>query len=60
MAEQWRIRVRGKQRKHISAELLVAAIMALGEQWHAEQRDQAQATTEPDKSINPATAEARS
>jgi len=36
--QQWRLRVRGKQRKEVKIELLVAAVMALGEQMLAEQR----------------------
>ncbi|MEV6446361.1 hypothetical protein [Amycolatopsis sp. NPDC051716] len=38
MAEQqWRIRVRGKQRDPIVVELLIAAVMELAEQLRAEQ-----------------------
>jgi hypothetical protein len=36
MQQQWRVRVTGRQRKTIPIELLVAAIMALGEQRAAE------------------------
>jgi hypothetical protein len=32
--------VRGKQRRHISIDLLVAAVIAFGEQLAAEQREQ--------------------
>jgi hypothetical protein len=36
MEQQWRVRVTGRQRKTIPIELLVAAIMVLGEQRAAE------------------------
>jgi hypothetical protein len=38
MQQQWRIRVRGKQRKQVSIELLIAAVMALGEELAKQQR----------------------
>ena len=40
-SEQWRMRVRGVERQPVSVELLVAAVMAWGEQLHAEHRDTA-------------------
>jgi hypothetical protein len=43
--QQWRIRVRGKQRQHISIELLVAAVIAFGEQLALEEREREQAAT---------------
>lgn len=41
--QQWRIRVTGRQRKQVNIDLLVAAVMALGEQFGSEQRQRAQA-----------------
>jgi hypothetical protein len=38
--QQWRIRVRGKQRQKVSIDLLVAAVIAFGEQLAAERREQ--------------------
>jgi hypothetical protein len=38
--QQWRIRVRGKQRRQVSIDLLVAAVIAFGEQLAVEQREQ--------------------
>jgi hypothetical protein len=43
MQQQWRLRVRGKQRKPVDAKLLIAAVIALGEQLQAEQRERKQA-----------------
>jgi hypothetical protein len=46
MQQQWQLRVRGKQRKQIDAKLLIAAVIALGEQLQAEQREREQAAAE--------------
>jgi hypothetical protein len=46
MQQQWRLRIRGKQRKQVDAKLLIAAVIALGEQLQAEQREQEQAAAE--------------
>jgi hypothetical protein len=35
--QQWRIRVRGRQRKQVKVDLLVAAVMAMAERWQTEQ-----------------------
>jgi hypothetical protein len=37
--QQWRISVRGKQCQHVSIDLLVAAVIAFGEQLAAEERE---------------------
>ena len=44
--QQWRIRVTGKQRTQVSIDLLVAAVMALGEQFGSEQQREQAATSE--------------
>jgi hypothetical protein len=44
--QQWRIRVRGKQREQINADLLVAAVIALGEQLAAEEREREESAVE--------------
>jgi hypothetical protein len=44
--QQWRLRVRGKQRKEVDVNLLVAAVIALGEQLQAEQREREQSAAE--------------
>lgn len=44
--QQWRIRVKGKQRKQVNVELLVAAVMALGEQLAAEEREREESAAE--------------
>jgi hypothetical protein len=57
MEQQWRIRVRGTMRTEVDVNLLVQAVIALGEQLHAEQRhhvramhqDSAASTCPPDK-----------
>ena len=44
---EWRIRIRGKQRKDIDAALLIQAVIALGKQFAREARlrgEQAEAT----------------
>jgi hypothetical protein len=41
---QWWIRVRGTQRKEVNSDLLVAAIMAFGQQLHTHNGDQLYAT----------------
>ena len=46
MQQHWHIRVRGKQRKQVDAKLLIAAIIALGEQLQAEEREREQAAAE--------------
>jgi hypothetical protein len=43
MQEQWRLRVRGKQRKQLDVNLLIQAVIALGEQLAAEEHDPEQA-----------------
>lgn len=43
---QWRIRVRGRQRQHVNIELLVAAVMAFGEQLAAKEREREGAAAE--------------
>ena len=43
---QWRLRVRGTQRQHVNIELLVAAVLAFGEQLAAEQRQREEAAAE--------------
>ena len=43
--QQWQLRVRGKQRASIKVELLVAAVVALGEQLQVEQRAREQAAS---------------
>lgn len=45
MEAQWRIRVRGKQRESVDVALLVAAVMALAEQWAKQERCSANAPT---------------
>jgi len=44
--QQWRIRVTGKQCKQVNIDLLVAAVMALGEQFGAEQQREQAAVSE--------------
>ena len=44
--QQWRIRVRGKQREQINVDLLVAAVVALGEQLAVEQREREESAAE--------------
>lgn len=44
--QQWRLRVKGKQRKQINVDLLAAAVIALGEQLTAEKREGESATIE--------------
>lgn len=46
MTQQWRLRVQGKQRTAVSIDLLTAAVMALGEQLRAEQRERERAAAE--------------
>lgn len=38
--QQWRIRVWGKQCQQVSVDLLVAAVLAFGEQLAAEEREE--------------------
>jgi hypothetical protein len=53
--QQWRVRVTGKQRKQVNIDLLVAAVMALGEQFGSEQqREQAVVTERPTPPPQPA------
>jgi hypothetical protein len=44
--QQWRIRVQGKQRKQVNVDLLVAAVIALGEQLAAEEREREESAAE--------------
>lgn len=44
--QQWRIRVTGTQRERINIDLLVAAVIALGEQLAAEERKREDSPTE--------------
>ena len=44
--QQWRIRVRGRQREQINVDLLVAAVIALGEQLAAEEREREESPAE--------------
>lgn len=46
MQEQWRLRVRGKQRKQLDVNLLIQAVIALGEQLAAEEHEREQAAAE--------------
>ena len=41
MQQQWRIRIRGKQRKVLDVGLVVQAVIALGQQFGAEARSRA-------------------
>lgn len=50
MQQQWRIRVRGKQREQVNADLLVQAVIALGRQLAEEARQEA---TEAANEITP-------
>lgn len=53
--QQWRIRVTGKQRKEVNIDLLVAAVMALGEQFGSgQQREQAEVNERPTPPPQPA------
>ena len=45
--QQWRIRVTGKQRAQVNIDLLVAAVMALGEQFGSEQAARGEPPTPP-------------
>lgn len=40
MAQQWRIGIRGKQRKDVDSNLLIQAVIALGHQLREEQQKQ--------------------
>ena len=37
--QQWRLRVKGNQRQEVDVNLLVAAVIAFGEQLQAEERE---------------------
>lgn len=39
MAQQWRIGIRGKQRKDVDIDLLIQAVIALGHQLRDEQQN---------------------
>ena len=39
MAQQWRIRIRGNQRKDLDIDMLMQAVIALGQQLRDEQHD---------------------
>jgi len=41
MQEQWRIRIKGEQRKEVDVDLLLQAVLALGEQLAREQNEAA-------------------
>jgi hypothetical protein len=45
MQQQWRIRVRGQQRKQIDVDLLVQAVIAVGRQLWDESKSTATGTT---------------
>lgn len=40
MAQQWRIGIRGKQRKDVDVDLLIQAVIALGHQLRDQQQKQ--------------------
>jgi hypothetical protein len=44
--QQWRLRVTGKQRQEVDVNLLVAAVIAFGEQLHAEEREREQSVAD--------------
>lgn len=39
MQQQWRMHIRGKQREPVNIDLVIQAIIALGEQFAAEERE---------------------
>jgi hypothetical protein len=46
MQQQWRLRVRGKQREHLNVNLLIQAVVALAEQLAAEEQAYERAAAE--------------